>query len=133
MHQLPEKPLLACMCTSMPSDMLGNHQQLYATKDNGNLLLQVGFWDGSLAVVRLQPSSAPSTPDLPSLQASRQAQLRRKAQHDMVVLTHFQVEPTPLRAVAWCPPEVIQLPPPPLPLLPCLQASKALNYHPAMQ
>ncbi len=102
----------------MPSDMSGSHQQLYATKDNGNLVLQVGFWDGSLAIVRLQPSSAPSTPDSPSLQASQEAQLCRKAQHDMVVLTHFQVEPTPLRAVAWCPPQVIQLPPPPMPLLP---------------
>ncbi len=117
MCQLPEKPLLACMCMSMPSNLLGTHQQLYATKYNENLLLQVGFWDGSLAVVRLQPSSAPSTPDLPSLQASQEAQLHRKAQHDMVVLTHFQVEPTPLRAVAWCPPQVIQLPSPPLPLL----------------
>ncbi|DBB09914.1 TPA: hypothetical protein ACH3X3_001521 [Trebouxia sp. C0006] len=71
-------------------------------------LLLVGFWDGSLAVVRLQPSSAPSTPDSPSLQSSQESQLRRKAQHDMVVLTHFQVEPTPLRAVAWCPPQVGQ-------------------------
>lgn len=105
---------------SMPSDMSGTHQQIYATKDNGSLLLQVGCWDGSLAVVRLQPNSAPSTPDLSSLQTSQQAQLCRKAQHDMVVLSHFQAEPTPLRAVAWCPPQVIQLPPPPLPLLPCL-------------
>ena len=118
MHQLPEKTLFACMCKSMPSDILGTQQQLYATKDTGNLLLQVGFWDGSLAVLRLQPSLAPSTPGSPSLQAS---QLRRKAQHDMVVLTHFQVEPTPLRAVAWCPPQVIQpLPPHPCLSCPCL-------------
>ena len=78
---------------------------------------QVGFWDGSVAVVRLQPGSAP----LPSTTAAPGEEgvplVRnspdREIQHDMVLLTHFQVDPSPLRAVAWCPPQVKTLPPPP--------------------
>ena len=79
---------------------------------------QVGFWDGSVAVVRLQPGS----PLLPSTIAVPQEELvqsvgsssERELQHDMVLLTHFQVDPSPLRAVAWCPPQVKPCPPPPL-------------------
>lgn len=72
--------------------------------------VQVGFWDGSVAVIRLQPSTAQATTHLPRSQASRQTSSCRDAQHDMVVLSHYQVDPTPLRAVAWCPPQVNQPP-----------------------
>ena len=71
-----------------------------------HLLQQVGFWDGSVAVVRLQPTTPTSNTHISSPQGSQQAGQLREAQHDMVVLTHFQVDPTPLRAVAWCPPQV---------------------------
>ena len=83
---------------------------------------QVGFWDGSVAVVRLQPSTAPSppTPAVPEEEqvASAGSGPDRELQRDMVLLTHFQVDPLPLRAVAWCPPQVNPAPPLPSPL-PC--------------
>ena len=78
---------------------------------------QVGFWDGSVAVVRLQPSISPlpNTTAAPEEEpeASAGSSPDRELQHDMVLLTHFQVDPSPLRAVAWCPPQVAS--PPPLP------------------
>lgn len=78
---------------------------------------QVGFWDGSVAVVRLQPStsSSPSTSAAPEEDPVQSAGSipDREVQHDMVLLTHFQVDPSPLRAVAWCPPQVKPIPPPP--------------------
>lgn len=66
---------------------------------------QVGFWDGSVAVVRLQPGTAPSPSTTAALEeeggAAAGSDPNRGLQHDMVLLTHFQVDPSPLRAVAW--------------------------------
>ena len=80
---------------------------------------QVGFWDGSVAVVRLQPGATPSTTTAALEEegvAAAGSNPSRSPQHDMVLLTHFQVDPSPLRAVAWCPPQVIpRLTPPPPP------------------
>ena len=45
----------------------------------------------------------------------------------MVVLTHFQVDPTPLRAVAWCPPQVKT--PSPSPVLLLLPSCIAQGMH----
>ena len=95
--------------------------------------LQVGFWDGSVAVVRLQPStgSTASGTTASEGQAASPAGIssHRELQHDMVVLTHFQVDPTPLRAVAWCPPQVNPPPSGPLLLLllllPCITIARA--------
>lgn len=83
--------------------------------------LQVGFWDGSVAVVRLQPGTAPTPATPVALQGQGQAPAGKGAdralQHDMVLLVHFQVDATALRAVAWCSPQVIDIP---LPLNPIL-------------
>ena len=69
--------------------------------------LQIGFWDGSVAVVRLEPSKGPPpSGPVPSLGQDAATASGRAVQRDMVVLTHFQVDPTPLRAVAWIPPQV---------------------------
>ncbi|KAL3157576.1 hypothetical protein ABBQ32_012027 [Trebouxia sp. C0010 RCD-2024] len=75
-------------------------------------LLLVGFWDGSVAVVRLQPGTAPTPATPVALQGQGQAPAGKGAdralQHDMVLLVHFQVDATALRAVAWCSPQVGQ-------------------------
>lgn len=77
---------------------------------------QVGFWDGSVAVVRLQPGTAPPPSTPVALQGQGAAPACKSAdralQHDMVLLVHFQVDATALRAVAWCSPQVICIPPP---------------------
>ena len=68
-------------------------------------MLQVGFWDGTVAVIRLQPNDSTAA----AIESSDQPQGAPQdvpQQHGMVVLSHFQVEPLPIRAVAWCPPQV---------------------------
>lgn len=66
-------------------------------------LHQVGCWDGTVAVVRLQPSATPGNGQSTRDMGSQQAQSDSPLQHDMVVLTHFQADPLPIRAIAWCP------------------------------
>ena len=87
---------------------------------------QVGFWDGSVAVVRLQPSTAPPPPTTATLQGQGTLPAGKSAdralQHDMVLLVHFQVDATALRGVAWCSPEVNRAPPPPTPPTPLAAA-----------
>ena len=72
--------------------------------DRAPAMLQVGFWDGTVAVIRLQPSDAAAAVELSD--QTQGASQDVPQQHGMVVLSHFQVEPLPIRAVAWCPPQV---------------------------
>ena len=68
-----------------------------------SLYVQVGCWDGTVAVIRLQPSVTQPHHQQEQGSSSEPEKPKQPLQHDMVVLTHFQADPLPIRAVAWCP------------------------------
>lgn len=70
--------------------------------------VQVGCWDGTAAIFQMQPdaaSDAPANANGPQGDDATTAQ-QQPTMWGMRALCHFLADPTPVRALAWLPPQV---------------------------